>query len=97
MWKKATENLTEAQKKVKRIYDHKTEKMVFSPGDRVVELLPIPGLPFGASFSGPYAVVCQVSEHNYVVSTPDRRRSTQLFYINLLKPYYSPSQYDGIT
>lgn len=90
--KMATENLTEAQRKMKRNYDRKAEARVFSPGDQVVALLPIPGSPFGAKYSGPYSVVRQVSETNYVVATPDRRRATQLCHINLLKPYYASSQ-----
>lgn len=90
--KMATENLTEGQRKMKRNYDRKAEARVFSPGDQVVALLPIPGSPFGAKYSGPYSVVRQVSETNYVVVTPDRRWATQLCHINLLKPYYASSQ-----
>lgn len=90
--KMATENLTDAQRKMKRKFDSKAEARVFSPGDQVVALLPIPGSPFGAKYSGPYNVVRRVSETNYVVATPDRRRATQLCHINLLKPYYASSQ-----
>lgn len=88
----ATENLTDAQRKMKRNYYRKAEARVFSPGDQVVALLPIPGSPFGAKYSGPYSVFCQVSETNYVVATPDRMRATELCHINLLKPYYASSQ-----
>lgn len=90
-WKMASSNLTEAQQKMKRIYDRKAETREFSPGDQVVALLPIPGSPFRAKYSGPYSVVRRVSALNYLVSTPERRRSTQLCHINLLKPYYSPT------
>ena len=70
----------------------KAEACVFSPGDQVVPLLPIPGSPFCAKYSGPYSVVRQVLETNYVVDMPKRRRATQLCHINLLKPYYASSQ-----
>ncbi|KAG1955416.1 hypothetical protein F2P79_008498 [Pimephales promelas] len=30
-----------------------------------------------------------MSELNYVIATPGRRKSTQLCHVNLLKPYYS--------
>ncbi|KAK0132100.1 Retrovirus-related Pol polyprotein from transposon 412 [Merluccius polli] len=90
--KMATENLTEAQSRMKRHYDRKAERRVFSPGDQVVALLPIPGSPFTAKYSGPYSVVRKVSETNYVVATPGRRRATQLCHINLLKPYYASVQ-----
>lgn len=64
---------------------------MFNPGDQVVVLLFILGSSFGVQFSGLYTVMKQASEHNYLVSTPDRRRSTQLCHINLLKPYHARS------
>ncbi|XP_073672376.1 uncharacterized protein [Paramisgurnus dabryanus] len=90
--KMATENLTDAQRRMKQNYDRKAEARVFGPGDQVLALLPIPGSPFSAKYSGPYSVVRQVSETNYVIATPDRRKATQLCHINLLKPYYSSLQ-----
>ena len=91
----AVENLTKAQKKMKSWYDRRAEPRVFSPGDQVLALLPIAGSPFLAKNAGPYTVVRQVSDLNYLVSTPDRRRNTQLCHINLLKPYYSRSPVSG--
>ncbi|KAG1933868.1 gag-pol fusion protein [Pimephales promelas] len=91
----AVENLTKAQKKMKSWYDRRAEQRVFSPGDQVLALLPIAGSPFLAKFTGPYTVIRQVSDLNYLVSTPDRRRNTQLCHINLLKPYYSRSPVSG--
>ena len=61
----------------------------FSPCDQVLALLPIPGSPFGAKYSGPFTVLRKISERNYVVSTPKRRRKKQHSHVNLLKPYYS--------
>ena len=63
----------------------------FSPGDEVFALLPIRGSPFEAKYLGPYTVNRQVSDTNYVASTPERRRKTQLYHVNLLKPYFSSS------
>lgn len=40
---------------------------------------------------GPYTVIRQVSEPNHLVSTPEKRRKTQLCHVNLLKPYFSSS------
>lgn len=45
--------------------------------------------PFQARFTGPHTIVKQVSDENYLISTPERRRKTQLCHINLLKPYYN--------
>ena len=44
--------------------------------------------PFQARFTGPFTVLRQVSEQNYLLSTPKRRKSTQLCHVNLLKPYF---------
>ncbi|KAK0150003.1 hypothetical protein N1851_009237 [Merluccius polli] len=76
---------------MKAIFDRRSEHRLFSPGDQVLALLPIPGSPFRARFSGPYDIVRKVSEQDYVIGTPNRRKSSQLCHINLLKPYYSPA------
>ncbi|XP_061744139.1 uncharacterized protein LOC133543542 [Nerophis ophidion] len=88
-WKEATEHLTKAQVKMKLRYDRKAKIRVFNPGDQVLALLPIPGSPFTAKYSGPFTVMSQVSDLNYLLSTPDRKRSQQLCHVNLLKPYHS--------
>lgn len=90
-WKLASEHLSAAQDKMKQRYDRKAEARVFNPGDQVVALLPIPGSSLTAKYSGPFTIKRKVSETNYLLSTPERRRSTQLCHINLLKPYYSTS------
>lgn len=33
----------------------------------------------------------QVTDLNYLIATPERRKSTQLCHVNLLKPYYCRS------
>lgn len=84
----AKEKLQRSQKKMKNIYDRRTEVHEFSPGDQVLALTPIVGSPFQAKFNGPYTVKKKVSELNYLIATPGRKKSTQLCHINLLKPYY---------
>ena len=85
----AKEKMECAQGKMKKLYDRRTEQRVFSPGDRVLALLPITGSPFQAKFKGPYTVVKKISDLNYLISTPQRRKSTQLCHVNLLKPYHA--------
>ncbi len=83
------------QKKMKRIYDQRAECRNFSAGDQVLTLLPLVTSPFQAKFMGPYTVLKQLSEQNYLISRPDRRKKTQLCHVNLLKPYHargSPTQ-----
>ena len=62
---------------------------VFSPGEQVLALLPNLGSPFGAKYSGPFTGLRKISESNYVVSTPERRKKKQHCHVNLLEPYYS--------
>lgn len=79
---------------MKQLFDRNSEVREFSPGDQVLALLPLPASPFRAKFSGPYIVTRRISELNYFISTPDRKKSEQLCHVNLLKPYYSRDQTD---
>ena len=85
----AKEKLALAQGKIKHLYDRHAEHRTFSPGDQVLALLPIVTSPFQAKFTGPHTVLKQLSEQNYVMSTPDRKKTTQMCHVNLLKPYYA--------
>ena len=92
----AKKNMAKAQTRME-IFNRHAESRLFSPGDQVLALLPIPGSPFRAKFSGPYDIVRQVTEQDYVIATPNRRKSSQLCHVNLLKPYYSPSSRSDVT
>lgn len=72
---------------MKNRYDQRSDVRQFSPGDCVLALLPLVDSPFQAKYSGPFSVVQQVSDLNYLIETPGRRKSTRLCHINLLKPY----------
>ena len=85
----AKERLSASQVKMKGWFDRRTEQRIFTSGDQVLVLFPLLQSPFQAKFSGPYTVVEQLTEQNYLISTPDRRKRTQLCHVNLLKPYYS--------
>ena len=50
-------------------------------------LLPVPGKPLEARYFGPYVVEKKLSDLNYVIKTPDRRRQNRLCHVNMLKPY----------
>lgn len=84
-------NLSQSQEKSKKHYDLKAIPRKFAPGDKVLVFLPIPGSPLKKKYSGPYLIKKQLSPLNYIIATPDRRKSTQLVHVNLLKPYYSRS------
>ncbi|XP_076032468.1 uncharacterized protein LOC143020190 [Oratosquilla oratoria] len=91
-WEMARENLMSAQERMKRHYDRNAKIREFNPGDSVLALLPFQGNPLRAKFSGPYEVAKRVGELNYIVATPDRRRSQQLCHINMLKLYREREQ-----
>ncbi|KAK3881589.1 hypothetical protein Pcinc_013971 [Petrolisthes cinctipes] len=79
----------QARDKAKTWYDKRARHREFHPGDEVLLLLPIQGQPLHAKFSGPYKVIKKISSTNYIISTPDRRRSQRLCHINTLKQYHS--------
>ncbi len=84
----AKASLSKAQDRMKRLFDRRTELCSFQSGHRVLALLPIVGSPFQAKFAGPYTVARKISDLNYLITTPDRRKKTRLCHVNLLKPFY---------
>ena len=54
-------------------------------------MLPVPGNPLNSRFFGPYVIQKKLSDLNYVVVTPDRRKQTQLCRVNMLKLYVERS------
>ena len=72
----AHKNLKEIQDKMKTCYDKTSRDRVFNVCDKVLVLLPIPGEPLRATFCGPYTIGKKVSDVDYVVCTPDRRKKT---------------------
>ena len=84
----AKRNLQESQSKMKVWYDRKAKSRCFEPGDRVLVLFPVIGNPLQAKYSGPYKVVKKISDTNYLVKTPGRRKETQVCHINMLKAYH---------
>jgi hypothetical protein len=92
MCKLAKENLEQAQVEMKSWYDKKAQTRTFEVGEKVLVLLPMPGSVFQASFSGPYEVIKKISDLDYIVRTPDRRKKTQTCHINMLKAYKGEGQ-----
>ena len=82
-------NMTQSQSKMKTWYDRKAREREFSPGDKVLIFLPIQGQPLAAKFVGPYEIESKLSDVNYLVKTPDRRKVKRVCHINMLKPYLS--------
>ena len=74
---------------MKTWYDKRARKRSFATGDQVLLLLPAPGNPLNVKIFGPYEVEAKVSEVNYLLKTPDRKRKKRLCHINMIKPYFS--------
>ena len=55
-------------------------------------LFPVVGNPLQAKYSGPYKVVKKISDTNYLVRTPCRRKETQVCHNNMLKAYHEKPQ-----
>lgn len=72
-----------------RRFDRSAVYQRFQVGDTVFPLLPIPGSALAAKFAGPYEIVKCLSDTDYVISTPERQRKTQVCHINMLKVYHS--------
>ena len=93
----AKRNLQESQSKMKVWYDRKAKSRCFEPGDRVLVLFPVVGNPLQAKYSGPYKVVGEISDTNYLVKAPDRRKETQVCHINMLKAYHEKPKPELVT
>jgi hypothetical protein len=68
-------------------YDRKARDRTFEPGDEILALLPLPGNPLQAKYCGPYRVLEKLGPLDYLIDTPNRRKSKRVCHINLLKPY----------
>ena len=84
----AKSNLKSSQTKMKMRYDLTAKERKFNPGEKVLVLLPIIGNTLQARYHGPYLVEKRISDLNYIIQTPDRRKQRQLCHINMLKPYF---------
>ncbi len=67
----AQKNLVGSQNKMKSHFDKRAECRVFTPGDKLLALLPSLGYPFCARFTGPYTALCKISYQNYQTATTD--------------------------
>ncbi len=61
-------------------FDRKSVQRAFAECDQVLVLLPIVGSALSARFSGPYEVLRKLSDTNYVIRTPDRRRKSRVLH-----------------
>ena len=72
---------------MKHWYDRKAKTRSF-----VLVLFPVTGY---ARYQGPYIVEKKINELDYVIQTPDRRKSSQLCHINMMKEYHGRDVVDN--
>ena len=86
----AKAHLSSAQAIMKKHYD-KSKKVCpqnYAVGEQVLVLLPVVGSSLSVKYSGPYVIHKKISDLDYVVKTPDRRKPFQLCHVNMLKKFY---------
>ena len=81
-------NLKTSQGKMKARYDNHVIDRKFEPSDKVLALLPITGRPLQARYFGPYTIDKKISDLNYIINTPGRRKNKQMCHVNMLKEYF---------
>ena len=69
----ANEVADQQRTKAKTWYDKRAVSRTFSPGEKVLILLPVPGKPLHAKYHGPYMVLEQLGPVDYVIETPESR------------------------
>ncbi len=85
----ARDSLTAGQENMKCQFDRKSVQHCFKECDQVLVLLPVFGYALSARFSCPYEVLRKLSDTDYVVRTPDRKRKSCVCDVDMLKVYHS--------
>ncbi|XP_063070441.1 uncharacterized protein LOC134461440 [Engraulis encrasicolus] len=83
------EHMETAQRQQQASYNRPAQPREFKPGDRVLVLVPTVECKFLATWQGPYEVIERIGEVNYKVRQPDKRKTEQIYHINLLKKWHA--------
>ncbi|XP_076028478.1 uncharacterized protein LOC143017575 [Oratosquilla oratoria] len=81
-------NLKLSQEKMKENYDKDAVERNFEVGDEILLFLPVRKCPLQARYKGPFRVIGKRGDLNYVISTPDHRKTKRLVHVNLIKKYH---------
>ncbi|GFU09452.1 retrovirus-related Pol polyprotein from transposon 297, partial [Trichonephila clavipes] len=84
----AINKMEEMQVKRKTWYDKNAVKREFKDGDLVLVLATSRANKLAVLWIGPGTILNKISETNYLVEIPGRRETSQIYHINMLKPYY---------
>ncbi|GFW14495.1 retrovirus-related Pol polyprotein from transposon 297 [Trichonephila clavipes] len=84
----AINKMEEMQVKRKTWYDKNAVKREFKDGDLVLVLATSRANKLAVQWIGPGTILNKILETNYLVEIPGRRETSQIYHINMLKPYY---------
>ena len=84
----AAEQMEASREKRKTWYDKGAVERSFKPGDKVLVMNTARPNKLSVNWIGPGTIESKLSETNYIVSVPGRREKSQIYHINLLKPYH---------
>ncbi|GFU94738.1 retrovirus-related Pol polyprotein from transposon 17.6 [Trichonephila clavipes] len=82
--------------KRKTWYDKNAVKREFKDGDLVLVLATSRANKLAVQWIGPGTILNKISETNYLVEIPGRRESSQIYHINMLKPYYKRPEHVNV-
>ncbi len=81
------ENLLQAQDKQSQLYNRGARLRKFTPGEKVLVLLPTASSKLLAKWQGPFEVARRIGDLNYEVIRSDRNGARQIYHLNLLKKW----------
>ncbi|GFW38991.1 retrovirus-related Pol polyprotein from transposon 297 [Trichonephila clavipes] len=88
--------MEEMQVKRKTWYDKNAVKLEFKDGDLVLVLATSRANKLAVQWIGPGTILNKISETNYLVQIPGRRETSQIYHINMLKPYYKRPEHVNV-
>ncbi|GFY31655.1 retrovirus-related Pol polyprotein from transposon 412 [Trichonephila clavipes] len=92
----AINKMEEMQIKRKTWYDKNAVKRGFKDGDLVLVLATYRANKLAVQWVGPGTILNKILETNYLVEIPGRRETSQIYHINMLKPYYKRPEHVNV-
>ena len=83
----ARQHMAEAQKYQKSWYDETAWPQTFTPGQKVLVMLPTSDGKLLAKWQGPFEVERQLGPNTYQLAAPGRTRSGKVLHVNVLKDW----------
>ncbi|XP_069835633.1 uncharacterized protein [Dendropsophus ebraccatus] len=81
------ENMAQAQDSQKRWYDRNARERIYTVGQKVWVLVPMPQNKLQAAWEGPYTIHQRVNDVNYVVTIDHIRKKHKVFHVNMIKAH----------